>query len=244
MRLLGSRERLAKWLKFDEFRKKAWEEIESGKLYQRTVINPCLNPHWGENFKIVEHRNKDYEGKTLAQVAEKLDKDAWNMLCDLIVEDPDSKGTHSDYRGIEEQMKIFFKHPAGAVGLDKGVSDDKLEQKTPPYKRPYPNNFAGYPNFLIRYVRDSNFITLEEAVQKCSTLPAKFCNIKDRGIISAGAYADIVLIDFPNLNIVGHPELSTDYPTGIPYVFVNGVEVVEEGKHTGARPGKVLKRQS
>jgi N-acyl-D-amino-acid deacylase len=243
LRLLNSREKLAEWLKVDEFRRKAWEEIETGKLYQRTVINPCLNPHWGENFKIVEHRNKEYEGKTLAQVADMLKKDPWNTLCDLIVEDPDSRGAHSDYRGIEEQMKVFMKHPMCATGLDVSIMDDKWEHKVPPYGIPLPDTYAGYPKFLIRYVRDSNFLTLEEAVQKCSTLPAKIYNLKDRGTIRAGGYADITLVDLPNIEIVGAPELSHNYPKGIPYVIVNGKIVVKEGKHTGERPGRILKRK-
>lgn len=140
-------------------------------------------------------------------------------------------------------MKIFFKHPAGAIDLDVSVMGDKWEQKSPPWNIPLPDTYSGYPKFFIRYVRDGDFLTLEEAVQKCTVSPAKFCKIKDRGVIRAGAYADIVLMDLPNLSIVGHPKLSTDYPTGIPYVFVNGVTVVEGGKHTGARPGKILKRE-
>ena len=243
LRLLGSREKLAEWLKVEEFRNKAWGEIESGKIFQRVVINPCLNKHWAENFKIVEHKNIEYAGKTLAQVAERLGKDPWNTLCDIIVEDPDSKGAHSDYRGNEEQMKVFFKHPVGAIDLDKGVSDDKWEQKTVPYRRPYPHQFSGYISFLIRYVRDSDFLTIEEAVHKCATLPAKILNIKDRGVIKPGAYADISLMDIPNWGIVGHPELSSTYPKGVEYVFVNGTTVVEKGIHTGARPGKVLRRE-
>jgi len=243
LRLLGSREKLAEWLKIDEFRKKAWEEIESGKLFQRVVINPCLNKHWAENFKIVEHKNSEYVGKTLAQVAEKLGKDPWNTLCDLIVEDPDSRGAHTDYRGHEEQMKVFFKHPLGAIGLDVTICDDKVEQKTPPWSIPLPDTYSGYIKFLIRYVRDSGFLTMEEAVRKCAVDPARFVGIKDRGVIKVGAYADISLMDFPNLGIVGHPELSVTYPKGVEYVFVNGVPVVEEGKHTGARPGKILKRE-
>ena len=244
LRLFGSREKLAEWLKVEEFRKRAWDEIASGKLFQRLVINPCLNVHWAENFKIVEHKNREYAGKTLAQVAEKLEKDPWNTLCDLIVEDPDSRGAHTDYRGHEAQMKVMMRHPVGAICLDVMVSDDKVERRTPPWGIPLPDTYSGYPKFLIRYVRDSDFLTLEEAVYRCSTLPARNINIRDRGIIKVGAYSDIVLMDFPNLNIAGNPELSSTYPTGIGYVFVNGTPVVEEGKHTGARPGKILKRGS
>jgi len=244
LRLLGSRERLAEWLGVEEFRKRAWEEIESGKLFQRVVINPCLNAHWAENLKVLKHENGEYEDKTLAEVAERLERDPWDALCDLIVEDPDSRGAHTDYRGIEEQMKVFFEHRVGTVGLDVSVIDGKWQQRNPPYSIPLPDTYSGYTKFLIRYVRDGNLLSLEEAVQKCATLPARFHKIEDRGVIRAGAYADIVLIDFPKLKIVGKPEESNEYPEGVRHVFVNGAAVVEEGRHTGARPGRALTRNS
>ena len=243
LRLLGGRDKLAEWLKVDEFRQKAWDEIESGKLFQRLVINPCINPHWAENFIIVTHNKPEYSGKSLQKASEIHGKDPWNTLCDLIIEDPDSKGAHTDYRGIEAQMKEFFKHRLGAVGLDVGITNDKdVERKTPPYATPLPDTFTGYPKFFMRYVRDSDFLTIDEAVRKCSTIPAKTFRLADRGTLQPGAIADIVLMDLEKLGIMGHPELSVTYPTGIPYVAVNGELVVSEGKHTGKRPGQILTR--
>jgi len=112
-------------------------------------------------------------GKTLDQVAKNLEKDPWNTLCDLIVEDPDSKGAHTDYRGHEEQMKVMFNHPVAAIGLDVTVSDNKWAQKTPPWNIFLPDVFSGYIKFFLRYVRESSFLTMEEAVQKCATIPAR-----------------------------------------------------------------------
>jgi N-acyl-D-amino-acid deacylase len=244
LRLLGSRRRLAEWLRVEEFRLKAWEEIESGKLFQRVVINPCLNSHWAENFKIVSHSDAEYSGLTLAEAAARMERDPWNALCDLIIEDPDSRASHTDYRGIEEQMKVFFRHSYCTVGLDVSVTDNKWEMRNPPYAIPLPDTYSGYPKFLIRYVRDGGLLSLEEAVRKCSTLPARFHDLKDRGVIRPGAHADITLIDMSRLRIVGNPEESRSYPEGIPHVIVNGEVVVEDGEHTGARPGMILKRPS
>jgi N-acyl-D-amino-acid deacylase len=245
LRLLGSRTKLAEWLRAEEFRKKAWDEIEQGKLFQRLVINPCINPHWAENLRIVEHTDASVTGRSLAQAAEQRARDPWNTLCDLIIEDPDSRGAHTDYRGMDDQMTEFFKHPRGVVGLDVGVMDDQdVEHRTPPYATPLPDTFTGYPKFFIRYVRDRQILTLEEAVQKCTAIPAATFRLKDRGVLRPGAYADIVLIDLDRLSIVGHPELSARYPTGIRYVLVNGELVVKEGAHTGARPGLVLTRDT
>ena len=243
LRLLGSRERLAEWLKVDEFRKKCWDEIESGKLFQRVVINPCLNAaHWAENLYITKHTNGEYDGVLLSEAAEKMGVDPWEALCDLIVEDPDSRGSHKDYRGIEEQMQVFFRHPACSVGLDVSVSDDKWEIKVPPYSIPLPDTYSGYPKFLIRNVREGSLLTIEEAVYKCSTLPAKVYGLEGRGVIEPGAYADIALLDWDGLRIVGKPEESRSYPEGVRYVLVNGEVVVDGGAHTGARPGKILKK--
>jgi N-acyl-D-amino-acid deacylase len=244
LRILGSREKLAEWLKVDEFRQKAWDEIESGKLFQRLVINPCVNPHWAENFKIVTHKDPRFAGVTLDKASKILEKDPWNTLCDLIVMDIDSMGAHTDYRGIESQMKEFFKHPLGAAGLDVGIINNKDVMKTyPPYATPLPDTFSGYPKFFMRYVRDSVFLTMEQAVQKTSTIPAKTYKLTDRGTLLPGAHADIVLMDLEKLDHTGHAELTTTYPKGIPYVLVNGEIVVENGKHLGSRPGVILRRE-
>ena len=243
LRLLGSRERLAEWLRVDEFRQRAWDEIESGKLFQRLVVNPCINSHWAENFRIVTHREQEYSGVSLAEAADRMGKDPWNTLCDLIVADPDSMGAHTDYRGSEEQMLEFFKHPLGAVGLDVGVMDDRsVMNRTPPYGTPLPDTFSGYVNFFTRYVRDNPVFTLEQAVQKTSTIPAKTYRVKDRGTLQPEAYADIVLMDMDRLGFRMPMELNTAYPTGVPYVIVNGEVVVNRGIHTGKRPGVVLTR--
>ena len=243
LRLLGSRTKLAEWLKVEEFREKAWDEIAQGKLFQRLVINPCINSHWAENFKIVTHSHTEYAGKTLAEAAKIHGRDPWNTLCDLIVLDPDSMGAHTDYRGIESQMMEFFKHRLGSVGLDVGIMDDAdVMELYPPYATPLPDTFSGYPKFYMRYVRDSDFLTIEEAVQKTSVIPAKTFRVKDRGTLLPGAYADIVLMDLEKLDHTGHPELTTTYPKGIPFVLVNGEVVVDHGVHTGARPGEVLTR--
>ena len=98
------------------------------------------------------------------------------------------------------------------------------------------------PKFLIRNVREGSLLTIEEAVYKCSTLPAKVYGLEGRGVIEPGAYADIALLDWDGLRIVGKPEESRSYPEGVRCVLVNGEVVVDGGVHTGARPGKILKK--
>jgi N-acyl-D-amino-acid deacylase len=114
--------------------------------------------------------------------------------------------------------------------------------RNPPYATPLPDTFSGYPKFFMRYVRDSDFLTMEAAVQKTSTIPANTYRLKDRGTLLPGAHADIVLMDLEKLDHTGHPELTTTYPKGLPYVLVNGKVVVDNGVHTGDLPGVILTR--
>jgi N-acyl-D-amino-acid deacylase len=91
-------------------------------------------------------------------------------------------------------------------------------------------------------VKEQETFTLEEAVQKTSTMAAKVHNLEGRGTISKGSHADIVLMDLPGLKVEADEIEPRKYPEGIEYVFVNGVPVVEKGKHSEATPGRVLKR--
>ena len=128
------------------------------------------------------------------------------------------------------------------IGLDTMVCDTEYQAKSPPYSIPGINSFAAYPIFLNTYVKEKKTFTLEEAVQKMSAMSAKVHNLEGRGTLETGGYADIVLMDLPNLKVTANEVEPRQHPEGIKYVFVNGEPVVKEGKHTGARPGRVLRR--
>jgi N-acyl-D-amino-acid deacylase len=119
----------------------------------------------------------------------------------------------------------------------------------PPYS---PCSYGEFPGVLERYVRDEAVLTLEEAIRKMTSFPAQRFRLTDRGMLRPGAWADIVVFDLDRIHdratnrypytypLENYPHR---YPEGIDYVFVNGVLVVEEGRHTGALPGKVLRQQ-
>jgi N-acyl-D-amino-acid deacylase len=129
------------------------------------------------------------------------------------------------------------------VGLDTSVDDYKHEQKAAPWGVPGISQYSAYVGFFDKFVKRQKALILEEAVYKTSTLVAKRHNLKGRGIIAEGSYADIVLIDFENLMVTGTPLEPRRQPRGVEYVFVNGVAVVKNAKHTGATPGRVLRRE-
>ena len=128
------------------------------------------------------------------------------------------------------------------VGLDTSVFDKEYQGSNPPYSIPGINPFSAFPMFFIKYVRESNTFTMEEAVQKTSTLAARVHNIPGRGVLTEGAYADILLMDLKGLKINSSEIEPRKHPEGIKLVLVNGETVVEDGVHKGTKPGRVLKR--
>ena len=249
LRELGSREALGKWLKVKDFREEVKETIRSGKIFIRVIYNPNTNPRWAENIFVVKSKSAGLAGKSLEQIAKERGIDPWDAYFDIITEDPDTRGVCPRQNCVleaHERTKCYnqyYTHPAGMVGLDVSVFDDKIQNKNPPYSMPPINTYSAYPLFYIKFVREGDLFTLNEAVQKTATMAARVHNMEGRGILQEGSYADIVLIDLPNLDLLGNELEPRKYPKGIEYVFVNGTTVVEKGKHTGARPGKVLRRE-
>lgn len=117
-----------------------------------------------------------------------------------------------------------------------------MESDTP--FMPDPRAYGVYPGILEYYVREKKYLTLEEAVRKMTSLPAQRFGIVDRGLIMKGMWADIVILDKDKVRSISFPgsrEKANREAEGINYVIVNGKITLEEGKHTGARAGKVLR---
>jgi len=241
LRELGSREAFAKWLKVDDFREEVKDAIRRGKWFIRVAYNPNTNPRWAENIRVLKSKVPGVDGKSIREIAAERESDEWDTWMDIIAEDPDARGVTGQLEPSTWALQ-YYTHPKGMVGLDTSVFDTEWEMKTPPYTFPGINTFSAFPMFYIKYVRDSNLFTLEEAVQKTSTMAARVHNLEDRGVLKEGAYADIVLMDVPGLKVLGDEIETRRHPDGIEHVFVNGEAVVEKGRHTGATPGRVLKR--
>ena len=249
LRELGTREKFAQWLKVPEFREEIKDAIRRGKWFMTPETNPNTNPRWAENFVLLKHKNSACENKTLQQIAEERRKDPFEVWFDLIVEDPDARSSGASVypTGTPDPdalyHALFYQHPVGVVGLDTSAVDYKRESTVPPWSVPGIAQYSAYIGFFDKFVNRMKALTLEEAVRKTSALVAERNNLTGRGTIKEGCYADIVLIDLPNLQVTGTPLEPRQQPKGIEYVFVNGVAVVKNAKHTGATPGRVLKRE-
>ncbi|MGH9387678.1 MAG: amidohydrolase family protein [Vicinamibacterales bacterium] len=106
---------------------------------------------------------------------------------------------------------------------------------------PHPRNYATNVRVLGHYVRDEKVLSLPEAVRKMTSLPAKILGLKDRGQVREGFAADLAIFDPARVGETNSFEKPKSYATGVPYVLVNGVVVIDKGQHTGAKPGQALR---
>jgi N-acyl-D-aspartate/D-glutamate deacylase len=145
----------------------------------------------------------------------------------------------------EDNIRINLKHPLTMVSTD-GFTVDSFpaggEPGTPPRKM-HPRSVSTYPRVLGRYVREEGLMTLQEAIRKCTSLPAATIGLQDRGLVRPGAFADLVVFDPETVAEVATFADPHRYPAGIEYVLVNGQPVVDGGRATRALAGRVLRRR-
>ncbi len=143
-------------------------------------------------------------------------------------------GARAIYHAMtEDDVERIMRHPVTAIGSDGGVSvlGDGV---------PHPREYGTFARVLGRYVRERGVLTLEDAVRKMSSATAQRLGFTDRGLLRAGYFADIVILDAEQVRDRATFEDPHQYAEGVTHVLVNGVVVVDEGRHTGARPGRVL----
>lgn len=239
VRITGSLGQLAESLGIKQFREEIKEKIQAGKHYR---LNPNINPNWAKGKTIVECKEEDYVGKTVTEIAKEEGIEELDALMNIIQRDPNTKAIRD---GDDDWVKLeFFKHPEMMIGVDTFAVDETRESRHKPTSYPNPNSYGGFPRYLRRSVRETNTLSVEEAVRKVTSLPANKFKIKDRGIIKEGSYADIVINDMEKVSDVGDQLEPRKYPKGIKHVIINGKQVVKESKHTGSLPGKTLYRNA
>ena len=134
----------------------------------------------------------------------------------------------------------MLKHPVTSLSCD-GSAEDYVISITRPA---HPRNYGSFARLLGRYVRDLQIMRLEEAIRKITHNAANILGIKDRGLIREGMCADITIFDPKIVNAVGDYAEPRRYPTGIPFVIVNGKIAVDKGKHSGVLAGRVLRHEA
>ena len=179
---------------------------------------------------------KPLTGKTLAEVAKMRRKDPIDTAMDLIAEDESRIGTIYFFIS-EDNIKKELAKPWISFGSDEASqAPEGVFLKSNPHPRAY-GNFA---RVLGKYVRDEKVIPLTEAVRRLSALPATNLGLDHRGFIKEGMFADVVVFDPATISDRATFEKPHQYAVGVKHVFVNGVQVIKGGEHTGAKPGRAL----
>lgn len=182
-------------------------------------------------------RLKPLTGKTLAEVARMRGKSPEETAIDLVIEDHTRVST-AYFLMSEENVTLGLSQPWVSLGSDaEAPATEGVFLKSNTHPRAY-GNFA---RFLGHYVRDRKVTTLPDAIRRMTHLPALNLKLKDRGCLEKGCYADIVIFD--PATIADHSSFAQphQYSTGVKHVFVNGVQVLRDGEHTGATPGQVVR---
>ena len=180
---------------------------------------------------------KPLTGKTLAEIARMRGKSPEETAMDLVIEDGSRVGTIY-FLMFEDNVRKQIKLPWVSLGSDAG----SLAPEGPFLKsNPHPRAYGNVARLLGRYVRDEKLIPLEEAVRRLTSLPAENSRIRKRGRLQPGYFADVVVFDPARIQDHATYEKPHQYSTGVVHVFVYGTQVLKDGEHTGATPGRVVR---
>jgi N-acyl-D-amino-acid deacylase len=177
------------------------------------------------------------QGKRLAEVAKLQNKDPMDELFDILIED--NAATSVAVFGMSEpDIVLALQQPWVAFDNDSsGASPEGILGQ----EHPHPRAYGTFPRILRKYVREEKRLTLEDAIRKFSALPAQRMRLTDRGVLKSGMWADVVVFDPATVRDLATFENPNQLSQGMEYVLVNGVAVIDQGKQTGALPGKVLR---
>jgi N-acyl-D-amino-acid deacylase len=199
-----------------------WQEIPGpDAIMLGAVENPALVP---------------LLGKRLSEIAKASNKDPMDALFDILIQDPSAEV--AVFGMSQPDVTLALQQPWVAIDNDsEGTSPEGILGQS----HPHPRAYGTFPRILAKYVREEKVLTLEDAIRKFSALPAQRLRLADRGVLKAGMWADVVIFDPATVRDRATFDNPNQLSEGMEYVLVNGVAVIDQGKMTGALPGKVLR---
>jgi N-acyl-D-amino-acid deacylase len=232
----GGYEAAFKRLSDPAMRKKIAEEIRTPTDKWENLLLASGSP---DRVLLVGFKNeklKPYTGKTLAEVARLRNEDYAETVMNLVLEDQSRVGAVY-FMMSEDNLKKQVKLPWVSFGSDGGsMAAEGVFLKSSTHPRAY-GNFA---RLLGKYVREEKVVTLEEAIRRLTGLPATNLELDRRGFLKKGYFADVVVFDPKTIADQATFESPHQYAAGMKHVFVNGAQVLKDGEHTGAKPGRAL----
>jgi dihydroorotase/N-acyl-D-amino-acid deacylase len=203
----------------------------------KTYDNSCLNagPEGVMVVGFTKPELKQYEGKRLSEIAQLMGKDWAEVVIDLNVAEEARLGEIL-FLMTEDNVRNQIRQPWIKWGTDADAQDPATATGMT-----HPRAYGDFPRLLGRYVREQKVISLEEAIRKASSAVAARLSLADRGVLKQGMKADIVVFDAETIADKATFEKPHQLSVGMQYVLVNGVEVVRDGAHTGAKPGQAVR---
>ena len=228
----------------------AWAARMRDPAVREKVIREMRTPsdHWEnlllgagspDRVLLVSFKNdalKPLTGKTLAEVAKLRGKSPEETAIDLVVEDGSRVGTIY-FLMSEENVRREVALPWVSFGADEGSQAPEgvfLESN------PHPRAYGNFARLLATYVREEKIIPLAEAIRRLTSLPAQNLSLERRGLLREGYFADVVVFDSAKIEAPATYEKPHQYAKGMVHVWVNGMQVLKDGEHTGAKPGRVV----
>ncbi len=198
--------------------------------------------HIGNNWdnalitKAVPAKNEVYVGLSVQEAADMAGVDPWQLVFDLLQESNSLWDVRVSPKSMNEEQKMqALRAPFVSIDSDASPVNPASVSST------HPRAFGTFPRVLAKYVRDEGVLTLEEGIRKMTSLPANRLRLFDRGRISPGMAADLVIFDPEKIQDKATFTEPLLYSEGIDYSIVNGIVVIEDGSYTGNEPGRVLR---
>ncbi len=186
---------------------------------------------------VATEKNKKYEGRSVLDGMKETDKDAFEFMRDLMIQEKNRAG-QIIFMATEENLKKILSHPLVGIGCDGSA----LAPYGPLGKgKPHPRSYGTFPRVLAKYVRGEKILPMPEMLKKMTSMPAQKFGFSGRGVLQDGFFADIVVFDEDRVQDMATFKEPHQYPEGIDYVLVNGKLVVNRGVHTGQLPGRILR---
>ena len=228
------------WLNDPAMRERMKKELEAGPTAEWT--NLVYSSGGWKNVVLANSYLPDYEkyhGKNMAEIGETLERDPADVAWDIMLAAQPNRPLALYFMMKEEDVQLALQSPFVSIGSD--AASALKEGDLDALGLPHPRSYGTFPKIIAKYVRDEGTLTLPNAIRKMTSWPASRMGLTDRGVLREGLAADIVIFDMNDIQDTATWENPTAKPTGINHVIVNGVLVLDDGRHTDATPGRVMR---
>lgn len=204
-----------------------WNIVEAAGGWDGVILVNARNPAYAK-----------YEKKSIAQVAREMNVSPPDAAWDIVA-NANGRVMAIYHMMGEADIETALRFPWTSIGSDAGAAVSA--GATDALGLPHPRSYGNFVRVIAKYVKQRHVLSLEEAVRKMTSWPATRMRLANRGTIEPGNWADVTIFDLATLDDAATYDDPTKSPTGIDWVLVNGVVVIDHGRHTGAKPGRVLR---